>query len=404
MGSLKRKIKSIAVGGINLFGLSSKVIGTPKRMMTVKDWVDKNGSKYGARFQQLIPSTTVREKPPVTLENKVHDIYAREYVREQPEAFVAIIPSGRVWGRDGAVISPGDVLLTDVSREFGRYGGVTGRDHSINSRLHLSACKKIRGNIAVVASAGASNYHHWLYDTLPRIHLLRLAGLLSQVDYFVMDYTGLHFQKDSLQQMGIPVEKLICCNDPYKFHIEAEQLFVPSLPARLGTSSKWTVDFLRETFLKDRLPQTLRLYISRRKAQIRKLLNEDEVFEYLKTKGFVEFLPEDHTIEQTASYFASAEFVIGVHGSGFANFAFLSEGSKTVDIVEAWHLDPYYWILSNHTNSTYAYIFGKGDRPDERKDLVVAKVNRDILIDIKELDVLFNRLNANAKFTSEIAQ
>jgi capsular polysaccharide biosynthesis protein len=83
---------------------------------------------------------------------------------------------------------------------------------------------------------------------------------------------------------------------------------------------------------------------------------------------------------------------VGVHGSGFANFAFLSPGARAIDIVAPRHLDPYYWILCEHTGARYGYLFGKGDRPDETHDLVTSKIDRDIEVDMEALDQLFHRL------------
>jgi capsular polysaccharide biosynthesis protein len=255
----------------------------------------------------------------------------------------------------------------------------------------MHRCRKLKGTIAVLGTAGTYNYHHWLYDTFARVHLLQMAGVFDKIDYFIIDYSGLPFQKESLQKVGISFEKIICANDNWRFHVEAETLIVPSLPSKLGRVGVWPVQYLRDTFL-EKLVQQKRLYISRRKAKSRKLVNETEIYSFLQSKGFIEFFPEEHTIAETASCFAGADYIVGVHGSGFANLAFISQQAKVIDIVAPMHLDPYYWMLTNRNQGKYAYIFGEGERPDENQDLNVHKVDEDILLDFGKFSELFNML------------
>ena len=392
ISTIKEQVKKVAIKGINSIGISSKYIGCPKSMLTTKAWIDKYGSQYKATFLPLIPATTINEKPPVTLEPSVHRMFEDEYIHEAPAAFVAAIANARVWGRNGTVIAPNDILLTDVSREFGAYGGVIGKAHSVNKQLSLHKCTKLKGKIAVLGTAGTYNYHHWLYDTIARVHLLKLAGVFDHIDNFIIDFNGLSFQKEALQQAGIPIEKVICANDNWRFHIEAEFLIIPSLPSKLGQIGIWPVQFLRDTFLQKTLDVPTRLYISRRKATSRKLVNEEEVLRFLQSEGFIEFFPEDHSIVETASYFSKANYIVGVHGSGFANLAFIGKGTKVIDIVAPAHLDPYYWMLSNRNHSHYGYLFGEGERPNENQDLVKTKVDKDILVDLCKLKKLYKVL------------
>jgi capsular polysaccharide biosynthesis protein len=421
--SIKEITKNTFIRTVNRLGISSKYIGTPKSFGTAAQWVSAHQANGGAAhpasagasarafFKEIYPEKIINEPPPLTLEASVHRIYADEYRRTQQQAFVAGIPGGRVWGKNGAVITPDDRLIGDVSREFGKYGGIFNKEHSIFRQLKLSRVRQLKGRIAVVASAGSHNYHHWLFDTLPRIGLLKKAGLFADIDYFIIDYTGLKFQKESLDILGIPPDKIIPCNDNWNFHIQADELIVTSLPARLGTISDWTVEFLRETFLNTPATPTTptipatpttpatatgakeRLYLSRRKAPSRNLVNEQKVMDVLTGLNFHSFYPEDHSIRETAAAFSHADSIISVHGSGFANLAFCSPGTKVVDILAPKHLDPYYWILANLTRSTYAYIFGEGQRLPEGTDLVRNKIDEDIHLNEPDFRSLLKKLN-----------
>jgi capsular polysaccharide biosynthesis protein len=390
---LKQVIKKGLIHYVNKFNVSSKYIGTPKGIISTSEWLQKNNN---LTYQEIYPAKKVQNPAPLTLDANVHAIYKNEYECMQPPAFVATIPNARVWGRYGAVITSDDLLLTDVSREFGRYGGVFGTEHSVFKQLKLAPVETVKGRVAVVACAGSNNYHHWLYDTLPRIHLLKASGLFDTIDWFVMDYTGIPYQKESIKLLGIDETKILCSNDHWKFHIQAEELVVPSLPAVLGRISDWTVTFLRNLFLAEQKPNNTTgkgLYLSRAKAPSRKLLNETEIKALLNQYNCEPFFPEDYSIQETAAMFSNAPFICGVHGSGFANLAFCTVGTNVIDFVAPLHLDAYYWIISNRTGSNYAYLFAEGDRPDEHQDLVANKVDKDLLLNVNELALLMSKMN-----------
>jgi capsular polysaccharide biosynthesis protein len=396
--SLKRRLKSGLVTTINAFGVSSTYIGTPKRISDTAQWVARKGSSKAAYIREIYPGKKVTMSPPLCLEDRVHKRYTDEYQWLQQPAFVASIPGGRVWGRSGTVITPDDTLLGDISREFGKYGGVFNRDHSVFRRLTLSKVRRVRGTVAVLASAGSYNYHHWLYDTLPKAHLLKKAGLFDGIDYFVVDHKGLKFQLEGLAALGIDRSRIICPEGEWNFHLQADELLVASLPSRLATVSDWVLRFLRDVFLKAPAAEPAGkkpgLYLSREKAPTRKLQNEAEVMAIMAANGFSRFFPEDHSIAETAAAFAGASSVAGVHGSGFANLVFCSTGTKVLDIVAPKHLDPYYWMLANQTNSHYAYLFGEGDQLPEHVDLVSHKIDDDIFLDTAKLERILNQLNS----------
>lgn len=368
------------IKGLNILNLSSEKLGTPKGLLNTQDWCHDNE----ASWILVYPEKEVRQAEPIIIEGKVHKLFRDEYKRTQNRSFVATIFNGRVWGRNGAIITPDDMLLTDVSREFGAYGGVFGKQHSVFNQFRLASPKYIDATVAVLASPGANNFHHWLYDNIARFHLVQKAGLENEIDYYILDYTALPFQKETLERVGIPEDKILNCHDNWQFHIKAKNLVVPSLPSRLGVINDWTVDYLRSLIMPSVMPKPLtrRIYISRKKAPSRKITNEQELIDFLQKEGFTEYFAEDHSIAETAEIFNEAEFIIGIHGSGLSNLAFAGKGVKVIDIVAPKHLDPYYWVLTNFREGKYAYIVGKGDMDVDSEDLVKKKIDKDITVDM----------------------
>ena len=90
--------------------------------------------------------------------------------------------------------------------------------------------------------------------------------------------------------------------------------------------------------------------------------------------------------------FSQCESIIGVHGSGFGNLAFISPNTKILDILAPKHFDCYYWMITNNRASHYAYLFGKGEHLPDGTDLVQNKIDDNIDVDMNDLNTLLIKL------------
>lgn len=371
-------------------GLGRALLNTPHGFISTKEWINEGKGGPGAEYIPLLPALEIRETPPVVIGHHVSGRWSRHYERRSNEAFVAVIPGGRVLGEfTNFILSPDNYVLSDVSREFGADGGKKPGEFSLfHNRLMMPPKKTIKGSAAVVSTCGSNNFHHWNYDVLPRLYLLAEAGLLNKVDHLVINHRGLPFQLAGLERMGIDLSRIINSHNDPDFYLEPDLLYVPSLPEDLGTISPWVLDFLRNTFLPKSLAPvqaSRKLYISRRNAPSRKIINQEEVMREIRQRGYEEFIPEDYTMEETAGYFSTAESLVSVHGSGFSNLPFVSENAKVLDILAPYHQDPYYWMICNQRKAKYVGLFAEGDHPPDDLDLVKLKIDDDLLIDIVKL-------------------
>jgi capsular polysaccharide biosynthesis protein len=366
----------------------------PHEAVTARVWIERNSKRSGVQYVSVYPPRTVHERPPITTDAELPWIFREHLVWRQPEAYVCTIPNGRVWGRRGTVITDDNVLLGDVSREFGAYKGVYNENHSVFKQLLLPSVKSFRSRTAVVACPGSETYFHWLFDTLPRLHLLRASGLFESVEQIVIDYQALPFQVESLQALEIPDSKLLVPIDQWNFHISSDSLVVPSLPAEMGTIADWVGDFLRRTFrpVITNPKKSRRLFVSRRKAPSRRETNYEEILRLLSSRGFEEYFAEERPIAQVAQDFANADWVVGVHGGGLANLVFATPGTKVIELFPPRHMDSLFWIMSNQTGCHHAYVFGEGEPPAHPVDLVAAKVDSDITIPISKLASLMDQM------------
>jgi capsular polysaccharide biosynthesis protein len=277
---------------------------------------------------------------------------------EKYSKFIARLNRARVWGINGAVIGEGDYFISDVSREFNKGLNI---EHSVYYTIKQVKSKLLKGTVAVIGTAGANIYYHWMLDVLPRLSLIAKSTSLKEVDYFITEFAGLPFQKETLNRMGIPDNKIIASNDNWKFHIKADTLLVPSLAGPLDQPTFFQVDFLK-SFYKDCLstqPATRKIYISRKKNCSREIVNEEELLTYLSGSNFEVIYCEEMKVAEQAKLFSEAAVIICSHGSALTNLAFSKPGTTILDIFNTSHINPCFWFLSRINELNYHFFQGR---------------------------------------------
>jgi hypothetical protein len=271
------------------------------------------------------------------------------------EHFVAVVPQGRIWGRNGAVISPDRYLLWDVSIEYSK----PPFRHTALSQRTMPPLMRIPGTWAVLTCAASENYYHWMFEVLARFELLRQSGI--EPDGYVLSMNGgLPFQHETLQLLGIPPDKLIDCRD--FTHIQADRLVVPSMGGHTGHAPQFACEYLRANLLAHCPAEPLEgyecIYISRSGAERRRVLNEADVVRYLEHFGFRSVRPELLTVREQMRLFSSAGFIVAPHGAALTNLIFCRPGTKVVELFPSSYVYPSYWVPSHHVGLDYYYLIG----------------------------------------------
>ena len=209
------------------------------------------------------------------------------------------------------------------------------------------------------------NYYHFLYDTIPYL-----------VHYFEL-------------KKQIPNLKLLC-NWPnptrtefYRFNKETFDLFGLSESIHIVKPDEvYSRLFVAKSLTRGNKPPDPRIYslyknlapkkiyISRRThlhgdftnigtdyTQRRRMVNEDQLVDYLTSKGFTEVFCENMSMHEKIELFSQATHVVGCIGGGLANLLFSRPDTKVWCIVS-----PYFMDINNrfkysmdHTDITYLY-------------------------------------------------
>jgi len=193
----------------------------------------------------------------------------------------------------------------------------------------------------LLTNAWNRTYHHWVADWMPQIAILEHAGVDCEGGdlKFIIPASPAKWQLESLKLLGIPDRALVRADGP----IFVEQLFVPSFARREVLEGDFSVVSPRILrWLRDRIfkhggfdttaPPSLKVYVSRRLALGRRVVNEHELEPALKDLGYHIAVTETMSHEDEVRLFANARIIVGAGGSGLANVVFSRGHVKMVEI------------------------------------------------------------------------
>ncbi len=321
-------------------------------VVSAQEWVQSR--QTGCIHPSYPPYHYVRT-PPFGLDPVLHKSFQMELQRlEAPGTFVLELHGGRIWGSQGSVLTPDDCLIAELSPEFRKRV----EDYGVFQQNKLGPLENIEGTTCSLASPAGQVYGHWMMDVLPKLAILENAGFdWNKVDYFFVNGMDLPFQKRSLDLLGISGR---CIDGNTHRHVRAEYLLAPSMPAVSGNMPAWAADFLRDLFLPNARDPGLgkRIYISRKKAARRKIVNENEIVRMLEGLGFKTVTLEDLKLEEQVGTFSEADWVIGPNGSSMFNLAFCHKGARVIELFSESSVNVCQWAIANLVPVHYGYLLG----------------------------------------------
>lgn len=194
------------------------------------------------------------------------------------------------------------------------------------------------GRLVVLTSHDQHQWYHCLLQVLPRLKILIESGI--QYDKICIHNIEHVWQKQSLaivmEELNIPPDRLLVLDGDSS--IEAKTLIVPSVPYTRKKQERkilpgWMRQFLQSSFLKNNDgPRSKRIYISRSRAKVRKIVNEEALIQFLENKGFKTLHLEELSVHDQAGYFHNADMIIAPHGSGLSNLVFSRSNTLLIEI------------------------------------------------------------------------
>lgn len=282
------------------------------------------------------------------------------------------------WPRyGGCVVTADRKLLADLSPEV---WGI--ENHAIFSQLRLPDLEYLPGRTAIAVTPEAvGNYYHWLIDLLPRLLLLREAeGGFDGFDRILINGAGARYERESLAALGLPPEKVRYVNERQRFQVKAAA--IPSMDHAGKVIAPWKIKALRD--LRDGLtkggrPGARRLYVSRRNAAVRRVVNEEALRPLLEQAGFALLELDSRSWVDQVQMFADAEVVLAPHGAALANIAFCHPGALITEITTRAGYRDFYRYLAASASLQYGVLEGEA-RVAANGSTIRAVENEDMIV------------------------
>lgn len=208
---------------------------------------------------------------------------------------------------------------------------------------------------AVLATkVGAKNYGHFIVEILPRIMQCKeLIGpktpvLLSELsrgfaDQIIRYATGSELDRIFIGESALSIKRLVwplrntihpMDNSPRAIQRVAS-LRLPCVP----TSGR-------------------KLFLTRRDAVSRKLVDESAIFSALEPMGFEWISPGNLEFSKQVEVFSGAEMVVAVAGAALTNLVFMPEESKVAMLAPSTMAGYFFWDLCFHRSIKFGAAFG----------------------------------------------
>ncbi|MBW4530447.1 MAG: glycosyltransferase family 61 protein [Aphanothece saxicola GSE-SYN-MK-01-06B] len=212
-------------------------------------------------------------------------------------------------------------------------------------------------------------FFHWFLDFLPRVlvaeHHHQRTG--AQVHLLVPERLTA-WQSESLARLSSPVGSLI----PYKPRAGGTNIRCRSLIAasahRHQHATEAPFDAISPIHLKQLakrlgsasnggatmgLPR--RVFVSRRGAKSRRIINEPDVSSYLEGHGFCTIQLEKLSLSEQIHLFRQATHIIAVHGAGLTNLMHATQSTVLELFASAHGIRPDYFQIASILNLGYFF-------------------------------------------------
>lgn len=310
---------------------------------------DSSNSNIEFRYYLSLPSTSKQWEYDCVSYNREY-VSVNDYKDEYPVSGHYLIKDVRIVSNLGIAVTSNRELILHT------YAMLRKRDiKHYDTRLVKSFFYPIRQlkikNAILISTEGQNGYYHWLHDSLPK--------LMGLEDYYRGSYKVIisGFQSkyiiESLEAFGI--EEIVFASA--RTLILVEEIVIPELVSNIGNTRNEAVSFLRSKLItKRKILASRKIYISRANSKKRRILNEDEIVEFLISMGFIVYFMEEMSFTHQIEVFSEAAVIVASHGAGLANMIFCSKKTIIIEIFPNNYFEECYQKLSLRMNFKHRVI------------------------------------------------
>ena len=311
----------------------------------------------------LYPSSLSKREIPKNFDEKDRFLFEKEWEKTIPETFVKKLEK---------IMVNADFVLFDrkkiyeesfLNADYLKNPSFVQKSKFFIKNFIVRKHKKFDGSAIWLVDAWSSNYFHWLFDVLPRWWA---AQKLSQKLPILLPqpFEKIDFVKQFLELLNI---KAVFIPKNEVWHVQ--ELYFISHTAPTGNYNNLIIrelnTFFSEKILEKKHHFGDRIYISRKNASKRKIVNEPELEILLANYGFQSLILEDYSVYEQLSMLKNVHFLVSIHGAGLGNMLFMPSGGRVFEIRRKGDKDNNaFFSLANALAFDYFYLLADSDSSD----------------------------------------
>ena len=234
-----------------------------------------------------------------------------------------------------------------------------------------------------------TGYHHWLTEVVLKLVLFEEELKKGTI---LIPQNAPHFIKETLRILSFHNVEFFTGN------VFAKHLTIITNPTS-GHYHPQHLAAIRDKFLQV-VPATneefSKIYVSRKNARARKIVNEDEVTCFLQGQGFKCIELENVLLTEQVNMFRNCQTLVSIHGAALTNALFMPPGSRVLEFypkgfTERDYFNACYHRLNEVLAHKHAYLFCEREFPTRRFSLET----NNIVVDIDALEQSLKALAAS---------
>ncbi len=242
----------------------------------------------------------------------------------------------------------------------------------------LGKKRKLQGENFIWITHQWGGVYHWLAEHLPRLYLA--TQLYKNIVLILPDFLNNKYFADTLQYFNLK-DIIFIKKDEI---ILVDKLIIPYVTAPGGNYNREIFNkyrnFLRDKINKGSDASKEHIYISRSKAERRKIDNESEIIQIFSNKGIKIELMENYSFSEQVKLLSNCEFLIGQSGAGMTNMMFMPRNSTVYLFIKKDDThNNCYFSMANAMDFKFYYQICEAVNPDEDS------YSADLIVDIEQL-------------------
>lgn len=342
-------------------------------------------SQHG-RYWQYEMGCEIRSTDKAVPTNQPETFRRRTKTYTVSPSYVYEVPNGRLvdvsaLGKALAVTENDEVILESLRKPSKFHTVLSSR--SFPGRPLLSRGSSSDRTCIFPLIGADSSFFIWIHEFLPKLlaweSYRQRTGTTPDV---VVEPDPPRWVPESLELVGVPATNIV--------ELDADRLYADTLVLATHRRHNVSTDYnpqpprqfewLAREMTEGIAPEESgdRVYISRRDADRRRVVNEDEVVDALEARGFRTCTLAEKPFEEQVRILSRAETIVAPHGGGLVHMLW-AEDPTVIEILPESYLRPTYYLLAHVLDYEYELVIGETPNRSSqpRED--------DVYVDVDEL-------------------